>query len=169
MPKKATLTLSGLLLLVLGFLFGPEVLRGVGGAESPSGAPPAASREGPAAPAPKPKASGSNSSTASAPSATEVDTRVGFTSKRALEEHYEKHGSEFGSITQAQYLRLAQELRDAAKAANVREATRSDGVITRFDTRSGAFVAFHEDKSIRTFFKPNDGLRYFERQLEKEH
>lgn len=105
---------------------------------------------------------------AESPANPSVDTRVGFTSARSLDEHYEKHGREFGSITREQYLRLAQELRDAPVGGSVREAERSDGVITRFDARSGAFIAFHDDKTIRTYFKPNDGVRYFERQLDKD-
>ena len=102
-------------------------------------------------------------------SAASVDTRVGFTSERALDEHYEKHGREFGTVTRAQYLRLAQELRDAPAGGSVKEIVRDDGVITRFDTRSGAFIAFHRDGTIRTFFAPNEGLRYFERQAGKKH
>lgn len=160
MRRKATLTLSGLLVAVLAILFGPAALERDGGA-SPR---PDTQRAGaPATPAARPAGQAAAQSTGS------VDARVGFTSTRALEEHYQKHGSEFGSISQPRYLRLAQELRDAPKGGSVREARRQDGVITRFDTRSGAFIAFHEDGSIRTFFKPNDGIRYFERQLEKEH
>jgi len=162
MPKKATLTLSGILLLVLGFLFGPEVLQGSADVAQGSSS----------ARAEAPERSGGSAadlrSSHASPGAA-VDMRVGFTSKRSLWEHYAKHGREFGSISEAQYLRLAQELRDEARGGNVRESTRDDGVITRFDTRSGAFIAFHADQSIRTFFKPNDGLRYFERQLDKDH
>jgi len=208
MPKKVTFTLSGLILLALGFLFGPEAVQGIGGtgsstsatstrSESPSSAgdstasvgdsaAPARDSTAPAgysaapagysaAPAGYSAASAGDStasardSKAPASSTATVDTRVGFTSQRALDEHYAKHGHEFGSITEVQYLRRAQELRDARAGGDVREAVRSDGVITRFDTRSGAFIAFHQDKSIRTFFQPNDGLRYFERQLDKEH
>lgn len=160
MRKKATLTLSGLILALLAILFGPDVLEQGGGASARSSAPRAEAPEAPAAQLPSIPAAKSDAS---------VDARVGFTSKRALEEHYAKHGHEFGGIGQSQYLRLAQELRDAPAGGSVREARRADGVITRFDTRSGAFIAFHEDRSIRTFFKPNDGIRYFERQLEKEH
>jgi len=208
MPKKVTFTLSGLILLALGFLFGPEAVQGIGGtgsstsatstrSESPASAgdstasvgdstasagysaAPARDSTAPAgysaAPAGYSTASAGDStasardSKAPASSTATVDTRVGFTSQRALDEHYAKHGHEFGSITEVQYLRRAQELRDARAGGDVREAVRSDGVITRFDTRSGAFIAFHQDKSIRTFFQPNDGLRYFERQLDKEH
>jgi pyocin large subunit-like protein len=41
------------------------------------------------------------------------------------------------------------------------------GIVTRFDRRSGAFGAYNHDRTIRTFFKPNDGERYFRRQAER--
>jgi len=41
-------------------------------------------------------------------------------------------------------------------------------VVTRFDRTSGAFLAFNSDGVIRTFFKPNDGERYFRRQAERD-
>ena len=47
------------------------------------------------------------------------------------------------------------------------EAVRRDGVATRFDRDTGAFIAFNTDGTIRTFFKPNDGERYFRRQAER--
>lgn len=95
-------------------------------------------------------------------------TSIGFRSERGLDEHFEKHGREFGNISRAEYLRLAQALRDASVGDTVLEARRADGVITRFDKRSGAFLAFNADGTLRTFFKPNDGQAYFRRQLERE-
>lgn len=94
---------------------------------------------------------------------------TGFRSQRVLNEHFEKHGREFGAITKDEYLRRAQELRDATVGGDVREVVRDDGVASRFDKRTGAFIAFDRDLTIRTFFKPNDGVRYFERQAEREH
>ncbi|MDZ4774329.1 MAG: hypothetical protein SGI72_14470 [Planctomycetota bacterium] len=116
-----------------------------------------------------------NATTRAAPAETKPGvpagstSTVGFGSTRAFDDHYEKHGSEFGSITQAQYLALAQQVRDAPVGGSILEAVRDDGVISRFDKKSGAFLAFNENKTIRTFFKPNDGVRYFERQIEKAH
>ena len=57
----------------------------------------------------------------------------GFRSQHQLDEHYAKHGAEFGNITRGQYLELAQALRDAPKGGNVLQAIRADGVIARFD------------------------------------
>jgi pyocin large subunit-like protein len=89
---------------------------------------------------------------------------IGFHSRRQLEEHFAKHGSEFGRVTRQEYLRQAQLLRDAPVRGSVEEIKRSDGTISRYDRASGAFVAFDADGTIRTFFKPNDGEAYFRRQ-----
>jgi len=98
----------------------------------------------------------------------QLRTAIGFRTRRLLEEHYEKHGSEFGRISQEDYLRQAQTLRDNLVGSDILEAVRRDGVITRFDRATGAFLAFNEDFTIRTFFKPNDGERYFKRQLNRK-
>jgi hypothetical protein len=92
---------------------------------------------------------------------------IGFTSRRALDEHYVKHGREFAGASKADYLRIAQTLRDARVGGPVLEAIRRDGVGTRFDRRDGTFVAFNRDGTIRTCFRPNDGERYFHRQAER--
>jgi pyocin large subunit-like protein len=94
---------------------------------------------------------------------------VGFASRQKLVDHFKKHGQEFGAISMEEYLRQAQELRDRAAGGNVLETIRSDGVISRFDRGSGAFIAFHPDGVIRTFFKPNDGEAYFWRQSRRKN
>ena len=97
------------------------------------------------------------------------DASVGFRSRARLAEHFAKHGPEFGDIDMGEYLRRAQALRDApvvrgGSGGDVLELVRADGVMSRFDRRSGAFIAFDGDGTIRTFFRPNDGEAYFRRQ-----
>ena len=91
----------------------------------------------------------------------------GFRTQRQFDEHYQKHGREFGNISQAEYLRLAQELRDAPAGGPVLEAIKPGGLISRFDQRKGYFGAYNSDRTIRTFFIPNDGERYFHRQAKR--
>lgn len=91
----------------------------------------------------------------------------GFRTKQLFDDHYQKHGREFGSITQQQYLAFAQELRDAKPGGDVLEAVRKDGVITRFHRKKGWFGAYNRDGTIRTFFIPAAGERYFRRQAER--
>jgi pyocin large subunit-like protein len=93
-----------------------------------------------------------------------VATTVGFRSSAGLNEHYQKHRHEFGAISKAEYLEGAQALRDRPVGGEILEIRRSDGVVTRFDRAAGAFIAFDPDGTIRTYFRPNDGERYFRRQ-----
>ena len=93
----------------------------------------------------------------------------GFRSPEKLDEHYQKHGHEFGAISKAEYLRLAQELRDAPVGGPILEARRPSGEFSRFDRRHGYFGAYNRNLTIRTFFIPNAGERYFQRQTQREH
>jgi len=96
-----------------------------------------------------------------------VRAEIGFTTRGKFLDHFEKHGTEFGSISREEYLRQAQILRDSTAGGDILEAVRADGVITRFDRKTGAFLAFNPDLTIRTYFKPNDGERYFRRQSKR--
>ena len=100
------------------------------------------------------------------PSITRPD--IGFATPQKLHDHFQKHGKEFGKISQEEYLRRAQELRDRQAGGKVLEAIRKDGVITRFDRKSGAFLACNADGTIRTFFRPNEGEAYFWRQSHRK-
>jgi len=82
-------------------------------------------------------------------------------------EHFAKHGEEFPGMGMDAYLAAAQALRDARAGGTVLEVRRRDGVVSRFDRRSGAFLAFNADGTIRTFFRPNDGEAYFRRQASR--
>lgn len=117
---------------------------------------------------PPPAATARRTSDAQKSGAQRVHSDIGFASRRKLVEHYKKHGREFGSITEDEYLRLAQEMRDRAAGGDLLEAKRADGVVTRFDRRTGAFLAFNSDLTIRTYFKPNTGERYFQRQAKRQ-
>jgi len=92
---------------------------------------------------------------------------IGFVDQRRLDEHYAKHGAEFGRITRQDYLHQAQLLRDAEVGGPVMQPVRADGVTTRYDRQTGAFIAFNRNGTIRTFFKPHDGERYYRRQAER--
>ena len=91
----------------------------------------------------------------------------GFRSRAQFDKHYRKHGAEFGAISQGEYLRLAQELRDAPAGGPILEARRANGEFSRFDRRHGYFGAYNPDGTIRTFFIPTDGERYFRRQAKR--
>jgi pyocin large subunit-like protein len=94
---------------------------------------------------------------------------VGFRTPRLLEEHYRKHGREVGARSEADYLRMAQALRDRPAGGAVLEEERSDGVLCRFDRSTGLFLAYEQDGVIKTCFRPNDGEAYFRHQMNRGH
>jgi hypothetical protein len=83
--------------------------------------------------------------------------RIGFRSPTKLHQHFQKHGREFGNITEDQYLAMAQDLRDAPLSKSVIEAQQVGGTVSRFDRSTGAF------------FRPNDGESYFKRAAQRSH
>lgn len=103
-------------------------------------------------------------STARGEAAGSYGAGVGFRSEQRLYEHFRKHGRDVGAASVSDYLARAQALRDATPGGDVLEQRRADGVITRFDRRTGCFIAFDDDGTIRTFFRPNQGETYFRRQ-----
>ncbi|MCA0360850.1 MAG: hypothetical protein LCH41_07325 [Armatimonadetes bacterium] len=104
------------------------------------------------------------SGTTSEPASIQVNTSIGFRSDESLREHYNKHHRQWGEITRAEYLFMAQELRDTPSSKDVLVAYRPDGVVSKYDRRDNEFLAYNRNLTIRTFFRPNDGERYFHRQ-----
>ncbi len=77
------------------------------------------------------------------------------------DQHFEKHGHEFGDITKEAYLKLANALFVSEEALR---KTESDGDLLFYDVQSNTFGVLSQDGYIRTFFKPDDGIAYWNRQ-----
>ena len=88
----------------------------------------------------------------------------GFRTSHLLESHFSRYGNQFGPINVQQYLHLAQHLRDANPGKNILVSRQPDGGGSKFDVKRGSFVAYDGDGTLRTFFIPKDGVRYFDRQ-----
>jgi hypothetical protein len=97
-----------------------------------------------------------------------VDTSIGFRTQAKFDSHYKKHGREFGRVTQAEYLLIAQTLRDSPVSDRIVEAKQARGGLARFDRETGTFIAFDRDKTLLTCFKPDDGEDYFNRSIKRK-
>ena len=60
--------------------------------------------------------------------AAQWTSKNNFASQPALDAHYQKHGEEFGKITQAQYLKKAQDLVNSEPGGDILTKTRSNGM-----------------------------------------
>ncbi len=89
--------------------------------------------------------------------------RYTFRNEARYDEHFRKHGSEFGSITKEQYLDLANKL-IASKSKSVLHKTSEDGDSLFYDKDKNYFLVLSSDGFIRTFFIPDSGMKYWEKQ-----
>ena len=89
---------------------------------------------------------------------------VGFRSAGQLADHYQSTAPSSARPTRPPTCGSPRRCATRRVGGDVLEIVRADGVTTRFDRATGAFVAFGDDGVIRTFFRPADGEAYFERQ-----
>lgn len=91
-----------------------------------------------------------------------VSSNVRFRNANLLNEHYKKHGVEMGFSSAEAYESAARDVVNNSKALHKTEAEDGDDVYYLESTNE--FVIVSTDGYIRTYFKPNDGLKYFNRQ-----
>lgn len=92
-----------------------------------------------------------------APSVTAGDFASG-----QLEAHYQKHGYQFGNITQEQYLEGARALLNAIPGKDILEKTRTNGDVLHYRVSTGEFAVMTSQGRIRTYFKTD--YRYWMKQ-----
>ena len=85
-----------------------------------------------------------------------------FRNKKLLNDHYEKHGKEMGFDSPESYERAANEIVNHPDALHRIEEEDGDDVY--YLEENNGFVIVSIDGYIRTFFYPDDGLDYFNRQ-----
>ncbi len=85
-----------------------------------------------------------------------------FRNEDARKEHYEKHGDEFGYQDAAEYEAGANRVIQSDEALHKEEAEDGDDVY--YLEATNEFVIVSTDGYIRTYFKPEDGIAYYNRQ-----
>ncbi len=85
-----------------------------------------------------------------------------FRSEKYLNEHFEKHGSEFGYADSQEYLDGANRVINDKNSLHKLEAEDGDDVYYLENTNE--FVIVSKDGYIRTYFKPSRGIEYYNRQ-----
>jgi pyocin large subunit-like protein len=81
-----------------------------------------------------------------------------------LEQHFRKHGGEMGFATKEDYLRAAQALVRGGPGV---ETWRRGGDTLFFKEQTNEFAVLSDRNVIRTYFRPDDGRRYWERQKQR--
>ena len=87
-----------------------------------------------------------------------------FRTKKQFDGHFEKHGKEFGSITQEEYLKKANDLINNDSDTILHKTEAEDGDYIFYDTVNNEILFLSTDGYIRTYFKPSSGIDYYNRQ-----
>lgn len=79
-----------------------------------------------------------------------------------LQEHYEKHGIEMGYKDAWEYLEAANNV--IYNPASLHKLEQEDGDDVYYLEKTNDFVVVSTDGFIRTYFRPEDGIEYYNRQ-----
>lgn len=91
-----------------------------------------------------------------------VEITYQFRNEEYLQEHFEKHGDEFDYVTKENYLKGANRVLQDEDVLHKIEAEDGDDVYYLEETNELVIVS--GDGYIRTYFKPEDGIAYYNRQ-----
>ena len=89
-------------------------------------------------------------------------TRYYFRNSELLDQHFRKHGIDMGFATAEDYERAASDVINSPNALYKTEAEDGDGVY--YIEATNEFVVLSTDGYIRTYFYPDSGKRYFDKQ-----
>ena len=90
-----------------------------------------------------------------------------FETPELLKRHYEKHCGEFGNITEAEYLELANRLLQEKLSEDVEQFIRADSSISKYKFSTNEFLVVTKDRKIKTYFKPAEGANYWRYEHER--
>lgn len=92
----------------------------------------------------------------------DVEVTYEFRYDDMLQQHYEKHGIEMGFASPEEYLSAANAV--IANPESMTKSEKEDGDTVFYLEKTNEFVVLSTDGYIRTYFCPDDGMNYFNRQ-----
>lgn len=85
-----------------------------------------------------------------------------FRNQELLDQHYEKHGKDMGFESAEEYEAAAGKV--VVNKETLHKIEKEDGDDVYYLEETNEFVVVSKDGYIRTYFNPDDGLDYFNRQ-----
>jgi hypothetical protein len=81
-----------------------------------------------------------------------------------LIDHFRRHGADFGAKSAKDYAKMAAHFFERAQEEKLPTKIASDGTIRVYDRKTNTFGAYNPDGTTKSFFKPKDGIKYWNRQ-----
>lgn len=86
---------------------------------------------------------------------------AGWSSTRALDDHFARHGADVGARSSDEYADLAARFRTEGSH---QVKVGPDGTIRMYDAETNTFASYTPDGITKTYFKPGSGASYWDRQ-----
>ncbi len=100
--------------------------------------------------------------TVSASSPEKTDSQLCFRNEKLLNEHFDQHGIEMGFSSAEEYEKAAAAVVTSPEALHKPE--KEDGDDVYYIVRTNEFVIVSTDGYIRTYFCPDAGIKYYNKQ-----
>lgn len=105
---------------------------------------------------------GSSENSSSESEITQPEITLKFRNENLLNQHYQKHGIDMGFVSAEEYEQAAARVPSDPEVLHKTE--KEDGDDVYYIERTNEFVIVSTDGYLRTYFLPDDGMDYFERQ-----
>ena len=90
-----------------------------------------------------------------------------FNNGKKLLSHFKDHGDDFGYKTAEKYLNGARNFVMKKPTSTTQSFVSKEGTYFRYDTKTKEFGIVNQHGGISTYFKPEDGLKYWQEQVKK--
>lgn len=106
---------------------------------------------------------GARQATKAGDDALRLPARQSFGNPAKLDDHFRRHGGDFGAKSADDYAAQASDFLQRSQRQRLPTKIDADGVVRVYDSRSNTFGAYNPSGTTRTFFKPTSRT-YFDRQ-----
>lgn len=86
-------------------------------------------------------------------------------SKAILNNHFQKHKDHYPGITVEQYKKETMDFAKLRESDDILITHRTDGSWVKYRVSTNDFMIIGKDGTIRSFFKPTEGIEYYERNI----
>jgi RHS repeat-associated protein len=90
-----------------------------------------------------------------------IDASESWGNPNKLEDHFIRHGDDFGAQSAEDYADQASQFYQDSQANDLPTVIDSDGVTRVYDPDTNTFGSYNDDGTTRTFFKPTGGANYW--------
>lgn len=98
--------------------------------------------------------------------APNTGTGARFADQAKLDDHFNRHGADFGATSPTQYQQMADNFLTGPRGANTLERTRANGDVVRYDPTTDAFGVVSSNGTVRTYYVPDPAIHGYATNLD---